>query len=61
MTDDTAPASPPRTPDGSHTARLTAQQHATAGRHTHLITDGETECVSDRCNPDTPTCGGPAR
>lgn len=36
-------------PAGPEAARTIAQRHAAAGHHTHLITDGETECLSGHC------------
>lgn len=42
-----------RSPAGPRAARDVATRHVAAGHHTHLSTDGETECLSGRCNPTT--------
>lgn len=41
-----------RAPAGPDAARLVAEQHVAAGRHTHLVGGGETRCLSGRgCLP----------
>lgn len=61
MTDTTITSLPHTPHDGSRTARRIAREHAAAGRHTHLVTDTEIECVSGRCTPTAATSGAPTR
>lgn len=40
-------------PAGPDAARLAARRQVAAGRHAHLVVDGEIECLSGRCTPTT--------